>query len=205
MADFSRSDHLDECLGVWACFGAADEHLFLSLADYREAFPPTPLFCFPLWSDAPPTWHAVFSSPCCQVVGQADREEHPSVWHAGGSGQSGSSDYFEWREKRLGIQQGLGEGLPGKCKTHRLQNTETRSWFIKRNVTEELAGCHSSSVRISPNSHFHPNTDRGGAWVDLGWFWRFMVILIGASMRNCVLFHYCIALYVSALECSACS
>lgn len=56
--------------------------------------------------------------PRCQVVGEADREKHPAVWHAGGSGQSGSYDGSERREKRLGSQPSLGEGLPGKCKNH---------------------------------------------------------------------------------------
>lgn len=56
--------------------------------------------------------------PRCQVVGEADREKHPAVWHAGSSGQSGSYDGSERREKRLGSQPSLGEGLPGKCKNH---------------------------------------------------------------------------------------
>lgn len=56
--------------------------------------------------------------PCCQVVGEAGREEHPSVWHAGGSCQSGGSDCSERREERLGSRQSLGEGLPLECKNH---------------------------------------------------------------------------------------
>lgn len=54
----------------------------------------------------------------CQVVGEANREEHPPVRHAGGSEQSGSSDGSERGEEGLGGQQTLGEGLPGKRKKH---------------------------------------------------------------------------------------
>lgn len=69
--------------------------------------------------------------PCCQVVGEADREEHPSVWHAGGSGQSGSSDCSERREERLGLQQTLGEGLPGQCKIHTwTKHKQNKVWVL---------------------------------------------------------------------------
>jgi len=55
--------------------------------------------------------------PCRQVVGEADREENPSVRHAGGPGQSGGPDGSERRQEGLGGRQSLGEGLPRQCKS----------------------------------------------------------------------------------------
>ena len=65
----------------------------------------------------------------CQVVGEANREEHPPVRHAGGSEQSGSSDGSERGEEGLGGQQALGEGLPGKRKKHTWAKTQNMNWI----------------------------------------------------------------------------
>lgn len=106
-----------------------------------EAVPPTVLFsAAPLMYYSTHVTRCLVLIPCCQVVGEADREEHPPVWHAGGSGQSGGSDCSERREKRLGGQQSLGEGLPGQCKTHTwTKHKQSGVWVL-----------------LSPNNmHFH--------------------------------------------------
>lgn len=53
------------------------------------------------------------------MVGEADREEHPSVRHVGGSSQSGGSVGSERREEGLGRRPGLAEGLPVKREDHK--------------------------------------------------------------------------------------
>lgn len=58
------------------------------------------------------------SPPLLQVVGETGCEEHPTVGHAGGSGQSGGSDGFAGREEALGGRQSLGERLLSKCEKH---------------------------------------------------------------------------------------
>lgn len=54
------------------------------------------------------------------MVGETGCEEHPTFRHAGGSGQSGSSNGSAGGEEALGGRQSLGERLPGKCEKHNI-------------------------------------------------------------------------------------
>ncbi len=98
--------------------------IFIPHRHTLDAIPPTVLFsAAPLMCYSAHVTRSLVLILCDQVVGEADREEHPSFQHAGGSGQSGGSDGSERREKRLGSEASMGEGLPGQRKKHTFFST----------------------------------------------------------------------------------